>query len=298
MQGLSTAAGPIVSLLTFSTDFVLRVFGARPSDDPPVTEEEIKVMVEQGTQAGVFHLQEQEMVGRIFHLGDRDVRSLMTHRSDIAWLDLQQPLEENQHLLIKSAYSRLPVCRGDLEHIVGVARAKDLLAQCLETGTIDLSTTLAPPVFVPLTQSAFKLMETLKASRTHIAFVVDEHGMTQGIVTLNDLLEAIVGDLPAVDESDEPDAAQREDGSWLIDGLMPISELKRLLNIAELPGESADNFHSLNGFIMAHLERIPVVADYFEITGLRFEVVDMDGHRVDKVLVTRVEAQSPLEQED
>ncbi len=288
MSFISAAASPIVSFLSFSTDMVLRVFGVKASNDPPVTEEEIKVMVEQGAQAGVFHAKEQEIIESVFRLGDRDVRSLMTHRQDITWLDLRRPLEDNQRILASSAYSRLPVCQGDLEHIVGFVRAKDLLKQCLEEGSIDLSASLLPPVFVPLTQSAFKLMETLKTTRTHITLVVDEHGITQGLVTLNDLLEAIVGALPAVDESDESDAVQREDGSWLMDGMLSLGEFKHLLGINELPGESTGNFHTLSGFIMAYLGRVPLTSDHFEAANLRFEVVDMDNHRVDKVLVTKM----------
>jgi putative hemolysin len=288
MNLISRVASPLVSFLSFSTDMVLRIFGVKASDEPPVTEEEIKVMVDQGTQAGVFHTKEQEIIESVFRLGDCDVRSLMTHRHDIIWLDLTQPLEENQRILATSVYSRLPVCQGGLEHVVGVVRAKDLLAQCLNSGSLDLSANLVPPVFVPITQSAFKLMETLKAKRSHMALVVDEQGTTRGIVTLNDLLEAIVGDLPAVDESDEQEAVQREDGSWLMDGTLSLREFKHLLNISELPGEDNDNFHTLSGFIMAQLGHVPTTSDHFETAGLRFEVIDMDGHRVDKILVTLV----------
>lgn len=293
MRLVSTIASPVVSFLSFSTDMVLRLCGVKASNEPSVTEEEIKVMVEQGTQAGVFHTQEQLMVERVFRLGDRNVNSLMTYRPDIVWLDLERPLDENRRLLASSAYSRLPVCRGDLNHIVGVARAKDLLAQYLDNGNIDLQSALQPPVFVPHTQSAFKLMETLRSHRTHIVFAVDEHGNLEGLVTLNDILEALVGDLPAVDESDESYAVQREDGSWLVDGLLAITEFKHLMKLDELPGEDSNDFHTLSGFVMTQLGRIPIVTDHFESAGLRFEVMDMDNHRVDKLLVQRVADSNP-----
>ena len=226
------------------------------------------------------------MVESVFRLGDRTVNSLMTRRPDIVWVDLEQPLEENQRILTRSAYSRLPVCRGGLDRIVGVARAKDLLAQCLEQGKIDFEISLRDPVFVPTTQSAFKLMETLRSARTHIAFVVDEHGSTQGLVTLYDVLEAIVGALPAVDESDESYAARRDDGSWLMDGMLSTEEFRHLLDLDTLPGEDDGDFQTLAGFVMAQLGRIPVVADQFEAVNWRFEIMDMDGHRIDKVLVS------------
>jgi putative hemolysin len=291
MRGISVAASPIVSILSFSTDMVLRLMGIKPSNDPPVTEEEIKVMIEQGTQAGVFEAAEQDIVERVFRLGDRRVDSLMTRRPDILWLNAEDSLEENTRKMIASPYSRLPVCLGDLDHVLGVVRAKDMLSHCLEGGAVDLMEVLRPPVYVPDSLPALKLLETLRRERTHIAIVIDEHGGTRGMLALQDILGAVVGDLPILDESDEPDAVQREDGSWLFDGSLAIEDLKTLCHVPHLPGDSAANYTTLSGFIMSETGRIPATGDYFEAAGLRFEVVDMDANRIDKVLVTPLQTE-------
>lgn len=286
MRLISTIASPFVSFLGFSTDMVLRLIGLKASDDPVVTEEEINVMMEQGREAGVFAEAEQDMVQRIFRLGDRSVSSLMTRRHDIEWLDIHDDWETNRHKLVQSVYSRMPVCDGELDKPVGVLRAKNLLDVSLEGQNPDLAPLLQAPVLVPETQPAFKLMETFKAHRTHFIFVIDEHGTIEGIVTLHDILSAIVGDMPNIDESDESYAQQREDGSWLLDGMLPIEEFKDLLAIDHLPHDDTGSYHTLGGFVMMQMGRIPAPADYFELDGRRYEIVDMDGHRVDKVLVT------------
>jgi len=285
MRVLSAIASPLVSFLGFSTDMVLRLIGLRASEEPPVSEEEINVMMEQGRQAGVFAEAEQDMVQRIFRLGDRAVSSLMTRRPDIVWLDLDDQWEENCRKLTSNVYSRLPVCRGGLDEFLGVVRAKDLLNEYLEGRQPDLAAALHPPVFVPETLPAFKLLEAFKTHRTHIILAIDEHGSVQGLVTLHDIFGSIVGALPSIDESDDAHAVQRDDGSWLIDGMMPIEEFKELFNIDELPGEETGNFQVISGFVMMHLGRVPSTADSFELDGLSFEILDMDGYRIDKILV-------------
>ncbi|HEX8552529.1 MAG TPA: hemolysin family protein [Abditibacteriaceae bacterium] len=285
MRTLSVIASPVVTVLGFSTDVVLRVFGLKASEEPPVTEEEIKVMMEQGTQAGVFEESEQDIVERVFRLSDRRVESLMTRRPDIVWLDLEDTWEEIRRKMAASVYSRLPVCRGGLDNVLGVVRARDILSQCMEGESVDLMVSLQPAVFIPETLPALNLLESLKVARTHIAFVINEHGVMQGLVTLHDILGAIVGDLPNVDESDEPDAVQREDGSWLLDGLMPIDDVKHIFDLAELPGDKTGNYSTLSGFIMSEMGRIPSISEHFTTAGLRFEILDMDSHRIDKVLV-------------
>lgn len=285
MKTLSVIAAPVVTVLSVSTDLILRVFGLKASSEPPVTEEEIQVMIEQGTQAGVFEAAEQDMVSRVFRLGDRRVESLMTRRHDIVWLDLEDTAEESKSRLAASVYSRLPVCRGGLDNMLGVVRAKDILSRYLEGGEVDLEASLQPAVFIPETLPALKLLASLKTARTHIALVIDEHGATQGLVTLHDILGGIVGDLPNVDESDEPDAVQREDGSWLLDGMMPISDFKHIFGLADLPGDDSNNYSTLSGFVMFEMGRIPKSSEHFIAVGLRFEILDMDGHRIDKVLV-------------
>ena len=289
MQRLSVLTGPIVSLLGWSTDWLLRLMGIEASKEPAVTEEEIKVMIEQGAESGVFAAAEQDMVERIFRFGDRMVSSLMTRRHDIVWLDLEDPLEKNLSIIGSRVYSRLPVCRGNLDEVVGVVRAKDLLNQHIQGNPIDLAGALQPPVFVPATLPAIKLLERLRQERTHIVLVIDEHGGIEGLVTLNDILGAIVGDLPAVDESDEPYAVQRDDGSWFLDGMLPIDDFKVLLDLDKLPDEESGNFETLSGFVMMQMGRLPTVGEYFDAINLRFEVADMDGYRIDKVLVSQQE---------
>ncbi len=286
MRIISTIASPFVAFLGFSTDLVLRLIGLKASDDPVVTEEEINVMMEQGREAGVFDEAEQDMVQRIFRLGDRTVSSLMTRRHDIVWLDINDGWETNRQQLAESVYSRMPVCDEELDKVLGILRAKDLLDLCMEGQQPELTPLLQKPVFVPETLPAFKLMETFKTHRTHFIFVVDEHGTIEGLVTLHDILGAIVGDLPNIDESDESYALQREDGSWLLDGMMPIEEFKDLLDINQLPHDDTGNYQTLGGFVMMQLGRIPTAAEFFEQDGWRYEIMDMDGHRIDKVLVT------------
>lgn len=285
MQWLSTLVAPLVSLLTFSTDVVTRLIGLRASKEPPITEQEITVMIEQGTQAGIFEPDEHSMVKRVFHLGDRTVSSLMTVRQDIMWIDLNDPLSENLKKLTSNTYSRVPVCRGDLDNVEGILRTKDLLHQYLVNGIPAIKEVLQEPMFVPETLPALKLLENMKESRTHIILVVDEYGTVKGLVTLNDIMEAIVGDMPSLDNSDEPYAVLREDGSWLLDGMLPMDEFKEIFGLDRFSNEKTGRYLTLSGYVLTKMGRIPTAGDSFESDGLRFEVMDMDGNRIDKILV-------------
>jgi putative hemolysin len=285
MRALSRLAYPAVHFLGFSTELVLRVLGIRPSTEPPVTAEEIRALLEQGTQAGMFEEAEQEMVDRVFRLGDRRVSAVMTPRTEIVWLDRDAPPEEIRRRLAESSHSRLLVADGSLDNILGVVHAKDLLVQCLGERPVDLTRTLQQPLYVPETMPALQVLELFKQSRIHIALAVDEYGGIQGLVTPNDILEAIVGDLPVAGEAAEPLAVRREDGSWLLDGMLPVDEFKELLHLGPLPGEDQGVYQTLAGFVIMQLGRIPAPADHFAWEGLKIEVVDMDGNRVDKVLV-------------
>jgi putative hemolysin len=286
MRFLARIASPAVHLLSNSTNAVLRLFGVKPSTEQPVTEEEIKIMIEQGKQAGVFEKAEQDMVERVFHLSDRRVNTLMTRRADIIWLEVDDGLEVIQQK-IASGRSRFPVCEGSLDHVLGIIKVKDFLARSLTGQTLDLKALLRQPLYVPESMRAFKVLELFKQTRTHIALVLDEYGSIQGLITLNDILEAIVGDIPSSDMPNEPVIVKREDGSWLIDGALPVEEFKKIFQIAELPQEEMGEYQTLGGFVMMYMERIPLPTEHFEWSGLRFEVMDMDGHRVDKVLVMR-----------
>ncbi|MBI4475371.1 MAG: HlyC/CorC family transporter [Acidobacteria bacterium] len=285
MHVLSEIGGPAVTFLGGSTRLVLRVLRARPSEAPPVTEEEIKVMMEQGAEAGVFEPAEHEIVNRIFKLGDRAVSALMVPRRDVVWLDVEEPFSENQRRIASSLFSRFPVGQGSLDNVLGIVHAKDLLTKSLAGGSVDLKELLRPPLFVPEALPAFKLLEMFKKSRTHIALVVDEYGGVEGLVTLNDILEDLVGDVASADMPEEKQAVKRPDGSWLMDGKMLIDEVKETLNIDRLPEEESGGYQTLGGLVMLQVGRVPVTGDSFQTETHRFEVVDMDGKRVDKVLV-------------
>jgi putative hemolysin len=288
MQVLTRLTYPLARFLSFSSDLVLRLLRVRPSDEPPVTEEEIQVLLEQGTEAGVFEEAELDMVQSVFRLADRRVGSLMTPRPEIAWLDLEDPPDEIRRRIISSPHSRLPVAEGSLDQVIGIVQAKDLLARSLMGQPLDLRAALVPPLFVPESMLAFNALELFRESGVHIALVIDEFGGVQGLVTLYDILEAIVGDIPAVGEAKEPEVVQREDGSWLLDGGLPVDEFKAIFGITRLPDEERGYYNTLGGFVMTRLGKVPSASDHFEWAGLRFEVVDMDGFRVDKVLVLPV----------
>jgi putative hemolysin len=289
MRLFSTLAYPVVRLLSASTSLILRVVGMKPSTDPPITEEEIKLLIGQGTVAGVFEEAEQEMVERIFRLGDRRVGVLMTPRKRISWLDLNDHPEKNRRLMARSIHSRFPVCQGRLTNILGIVHVRDLLVRSLAGQPLDLKAALKQPLFVLETMHVPKVLEKFKESGTQMAMVIDEYGTIEGLVTLTDILEAVVGDLPSVDEREGPKVAQRDDGSWLVDGLLPVDELKEMFHIKALPEEKGGHFQTLGGFAMTYLKRVPTAGDHFECCGLRFEIVDMDGHRVDKVLIEQLD---------
>ncbi|MGF1933058.1 MAG: hemolysin family protein [Nostoc sp. ChiQUE02] len=285
MQALAAIASPVVYLLSASTDLILRLLGITASTEPQVTEEEIKILIEQGTEAGTFEEAEQDMVERVFRLGDRPVSYLMTPRPDIVWLDLDDSAEENRQKMVDSAYSRYPVCQGGLDNVLGVIPVTDLLARSFRGEALDLTIGLRQPVFVPESTRGLKVLELFKQTITHMALVVDEYGVIQGLVTLNDIMSEIVGDVPSTDGQDQPQAVQREDGSWLLDGMLPVEEFLELFGMEEWESEERGSYQTLGGFVITHLGRIPTAADHFEWQSMRIEVMDMDGNRVDKVLV-------------
>ena len=288
MRLLSRLASPVVSFLSFSTDAVLKVLRVRPGEEPPVTEAEIGILIEQGARAGVFEEAEKDMVGRIFRLGDLRVTALMTPRPDVVWLDILDEPDENRLKISESVYSRFPVCRGSIDEVVGVARAKDLLVHHLDGEGLDLGSDLHKPLYVPESMYAFRVLELFKSVGEPFALVADEYGEIEGVVTLNDVLEAIVGEIPASDELEEPQAVLREDGSWFLDGSLPINRVNEVLQ-EDLSAEDPENYQTLAGFVMTRMRRLPSVADRFVWKGLGFEVADMDGYRIDKVIVTPTE---------
>jgi len=284
MRSLSKLFSPIVRLLGASTSLVMRLLGAKPSSEPPVTEEEIHVLLNQGTQAGVFEEAELDMVAGVFSLNDRRVYSLMTPRTEILWLDVRDTAEEILKKLAEGPYSRFPVCQGSLDNVLGIVKARELLTRSLAGEPIHLKECLSPALFIPETTFASRALEVFKESNKELILVIDEFGGITGLLTINDVLEEIVGDI----ETGEPQVTQRQDGSWLLDGMLDIDEFKELFNLGILLNE--DDYETLAGFVMASLGKIPRAADQFEWEGLRFEVVDMDARRVDKVLVTTLPA--------
>ena len=271
---------PFVWILGKITDFVLKMLGIEPGKEPPVTEEEIQLLIDQGTQAGVFEEAEQDMVEGVFSLADQRVYSLMTPRPDIVWMDVADSVEEIRQKLEQSQFSRFPVRQGSLDAIVGIVKARDLLVQSLNNEPIFLKNLLKPAFFVPETMFASRALEVLKEKGTDMLLVIDEFGALQGLLTITDILEEIVGEM----ENEEPQATQRQDGSWLLDGMLEVDEFKEIFHLPVLPHE--DEYETLSGFVMVSLGRVPQPTDRFEWHGLNFEVMDMDGRRVDKVLVT------------
>ncbi len=289
MEALSRAVSPVMPLLTVSTEFLLKIFGFRPTTEPPVTEEEIRLLISQATVAGVFEESEQKMVERVFRLGDRRVGAMMTPRNKIVWLDLTDSAEKTRRRMSRTHFSRFPVCHGRLGNLTGMLHIRDIARRCLNGQPLDLRAAMQKPLYVHESMHGLRVLELFRESGTQMAVVIDEYGTIEGLVTMTDILEAIVGDIPSVEDREEPRIVQRDDGSWLIDGMLPIDELKAHLHIRALPAEMPGGYQSLGGFAMTFLQRIPAVGDRFECCGYRFEIVDMDRRRVDKVLVKRTE---------
>ena len=285
MRGLSRFTGPLVGLLSASTRLVLRLLGVRASSEPEVTEEEIKLLIEQGTAGGIFHPEEEEMVDQIFRLADRPILAQMTPRREIVWLDLEDPDEDIRATLKEARFSYYPVARDTIDNLVGVVQTRDLLAQCLSGKPLDLGGNMLAPLFIPESMTILETLKRLKESRSQVAFIIDEFGGLQGMSSITDILEAIAGDFPEIGEADEPEIVEREDGSYLVDGRIDIDEFKEMLDLEGLPDE--DEYQTLGGFVMTCLGRVPTAGDRLEFQGLLLEVLDMDGFRVDKVLVSR-----------
>lgn len=286
MRLLAKITSPVVHLLSSSTDWLLKILGIQVTDDPGVTEEEIKVLIAQGTEAGMFEEAEQAMVSRVFRLGDRSVTALMTPRTDIVWLDVDAPWEQNKSEILANPHSYFPVGQGSLDECVGIISLKDVLSTFMAGGVVDLRQVMRPPLFVPESIRALKVLELFKESRNHMALIADEYGGLEGLITLNDVSEAVIGELPSLEDLNEPLVIKRDDGSWLLDGMLSIDALKEILQRENLPSEDEGYYQTLGGFAMNLLGRVPTSGEHFEAVGFRFEVMDMDGNRVDKVLVT------------
>ena len=289
MNMLARMTRPVVWLLSSSSTLLLRLLGARSREESPVTNDEINVLMVQGAEAGVFHESEQAIVSNVLRLDEQRIGAIMTHRNDIYVLDLDEPEAEIRARLSEAPYTRIVVCRDGLEHIVGILRTADLLKLALAGEKLDVAPFLRPPLYVPEGVTTTHLLESFRKARQQCALIVDEYGELQGLVTLTDVLTSIVGELPSSDTTQERDIVERSDGSLLVDGSVAIERLKSVMDIEDdLPGEDENAFNTLGGLVMYVLGRIPVVADHFEVAGCRFEVVDMDKNRVDKVLLAKL----------
>ena len=284
---LARVVAPVAGVLAGVTDRLLRLVGIGQPKEAPVTEEEVGFLMEQGVDSGTFHQAEREMVAGVLALDQRPVTALMTPRPKIVFLNLDDPEETNWRKIVTSGHSHFPVYQGHRDQIVGMVAVKALWAHSAIGLPTSLKNLLTPPLTVPEAMTAIQLLEQFKKTGKHVAIISDEFGAVRGLVTMIDVLEAIVGDLPERGRSDTPEAKRREDGSWLVDATLPVGELKTLLGLADdaLPHETATEFQTLGGFVVTQFGRIPAAADFFEWNGWRFEVVDMDRRRVDKVLV-------------
>jgi len=273
---------PFIWFLTKSTNFIINIFNIRRKDNQ-VTEDEIKAIISEGTEQGTIEEAEQQIIERVFHLGDRNITSLMTHRSDIVWIDINSKVEDVKKFTDETIHSIYPVCDGNIDNIKGVVSLKDIFVVPKEAMIKDV---MQNAFYVPENNSAYQLLGKFKQRKTHYAFIVDEYGTLQGIITLNDILEAIVGDISEVHE--EPyEIIKRDDGSYLIDAQIPFYDFLSYFNkTIWMEEDEQEDFDTLAGFILHHMERIPVTGDKMKYRGFSFEIIDMDGHRIDKLLVS------------
>ena len=286
MQTLSTIAQPLVWLLSISTDSVVRLLGIKPSEGPDISSEEIEILVEHGTELGVFEKSEQDMIENVLRLDEWRVDACMTPRTRITWIDLEDPDEEIKAILLDAQHSRFPVMEGDPDHAIGILYTKDMVVRHLQGEPFDIRACLRPVLFVPESMSPLRVLEIFKQKGKHIALVTDEYGSIQGMVTDMDILEAIAGEIPAEGEPEEPRAQQREDGTWLVDGMLHIDRLWEILDLeTEMEGVYR-GYQTVSGFAMNELDGIPTEGEQFEFHNQKFEIIDMDERRIDKVLVT------------
>lgn len=286
MKMLARIGKPFVSLFSFSSDVILHLLSVKPSNEPAITEEEIRMLIRQGNKAGIIEKAEQDILESVFRLGDKRVESFMTPRTKILWLDINASNEENIKIILESGFSNFPVCSEDIDNLLGVIKVKDLFLFQMEKKEFDIKKNIVQPLLIPEGTRALRLLERFKKTKNYIAVVIDEYGGVQGLVTVTDLVEEVLGEFSARADF-EPMAVQRKDGTWLIDGMIPIVEFKNLMQLELLPGEEDEDFQTLGGYVMLKLEKVPTEGESFESAGLNFEIVDMDGNRVDKILVSQ-----------
>lgn len=288
MNGLALIASPLVWLLSSSSNLLLRVMRAHQPPQTTVTNEEIKILMDMGAEAGVFHASEGQLVSNVLRLDEQRVGSVMTPRKDIMFIDLDDEADKINKQIANCPYARIIVCQGGLENVQGILQRSDLLTALMEARPLDIAGVLHHPLYVPDSMSLPRLLEFFREHRSDFALIANEYGDLDGLVTLSDVLEAIVGDIPSSEMEFDSNLVQREDGSWLVDAGLSMNQLKSAIGMpGQFPGETTNAFNTIGGFILFYLERIPRVADHFTCEGWYFEVVDIDGTRIDKVLVAR-----------
>ena len=289
MQFISLIIYPLVFILSISVKFLAKIFRLKKANESSVTEEELKILIKQGSDQGVIEKEESEMIREVFRFGDKTAYNLMTPSSVIVFIDKNDPEEEIMKRILDSSFSRFPVCDDTIDHVIGVVAVKDILRVFSEKKQIDFSEIITTPLYIPEVMPALKVLELFREKKVHIGIVVNEFGTTEGLITLHDISESILGDFPALMENDPPEVFRREDGSLLVDGTIQIDDLKDTLNILEFPLSSeSENISTLGGLAMILLNKVPEVGDIFDLLDYRFEIMDMDGQRVDKVLVSRI----------
>ncbi len=287
MDILSKISIPIITLMSISTEFILRILRIKPKEDTTVSEEEVKMLIKEGTEGGVFELAEKNIVERTFRLSDRKANSLMTPRKQIVWLEKDSSFETIKNKISKTPRSFYPVCKKTLDNVIGIIRTEQFISNYLRDEKASFDKILHKPLIVPSHTPAFRVLELFKKTGIHLAIIVDEYGMVEGVISVGDILEAIVGDLPEVFEQEEKEIIKRDKKTWFIDGLLAIDEFKDHFQIKKLPGEQAGEFHTIGGYVMHKLGKVPKTGDTFTIENYLFEVVDMDGNRVDKIILTK-----------
>lgn len=287
MDLLSWLAKPLVFLLDRSSKGLAQILGVRPSDAPAVTDEEVRIMLQQGAQVGIFEPIEEEIVTQVFRLSDRRASAIMTPRTEIDWIDVEDEVEAVRALLMESSHSRFPLAEDSLDHVVGIVLVRDLLLQRMTNAEVDMRAIARPALFLPESMTALDVIEQMRSSRSHIAMIINEYGGLEGLVTISDIVEAILGAVEMSDIEEEPEIVQRGDGSWLVNGMWSVDEFQDQFGLKELPARDDLDYQTVGGMIMVVLEQVPSVGSHIEVDGYTLEVMDMDGRRVDKVLVQK-----------
>jgi len=288
MDFLAKIARPLVFLLDRSSEGLAQILGVRPSDAPTVTDEEVRIMLQQGAKVGIFEPIEEEIVTQVFRLSDRRASAIMTPRTEIDWIDVEEDVAAVRALLMESSHSRFPLAEGSLDHVIGIVFVRDLLLQRMAGVEADLRAIVRPALFLPESMTALDVIEQMRASRSHMALIINEYGGLEGLVTISDVVEAILGSVETPGVEEEPEIVQRADGSWLVNGMWSVDEFQEQFGLKDLPARDDLDYQTVGGMIMAVLEQVPSVGSHVEVDGYTLEVMDMDGRRVDKVLVQKM----------